>query len=374
MDAVVQFLRNAMCCCKDLHLFAGTKLHDPKHTAKYYNFPEPLNQTTPLELLICTTQLYACISTTLSGYRLIMESGYGKLRRVNRLVEIHSRDSRDTLADKIATESLLKERAAARRSIFIGANVISIGISFFWLFANSLHVTDTDWIGGVPGLIHALTVMEIGLIPLLYFMLEDGFGQLANASRLQKLVKMLQSGGVSEDALNVETYQWIVTGGWSPFWIQEYGAFEPLPDEVADTKEMNDQIAKLSTTLGAITTTRVKKEDQSVVSTALQTTATRLEADISMVRMEGYREFLYFILNWIAFYGYMLGIIVYYYEQEEFQPWHIRRMKFGLKNEDADWNGNFAGDLMWTIEPIIILTSPMLLGWLKPKPSKVKMD
>jgi len=309
-----------------------------------------------------------------------MESGYGKLRRVNHLIQIHSEQTRTyTLADKIAMESLLNERAAARRSIFIGVNVISIGISFFWLFANSLHVTETDWIGGVPGLIHALTVMEIGLMPLLYCMLEDGYGQLSKATRMKILINKLQSGSISEDDLNVETYQWIVTDGWTPFWTHDYGGLEPLPDKLTETKLLNEEITKLNTTLGAITTTTTTTTAKSTkqgeqLGVALQKTATRLETNVSMLRMEGYREFVYFVINWIAFYGYMIGVVVYYYDSDDFQPTHVRRMKFGYTNEDADWYGNFAGDLMWTIEPIIILGSPMLLNWLKPKPLKVKTD
>lgn len=372
IDAVVQFLRNALCCCKDLHLFPNTKLQDPKYTAEYYDFPPPLDKTTPLELLISTTQFYAFVSTSLSGYRLIAESGFGKLRRVNNLIQIQSSQNRYTLADKIVMESLLNQRAAAKRSIFIGINVLAIGISFFWLFANSLHVTETDWIGGVRGLIHALTVMEIGLVPLLYFMIEDGYRQLGKAIRLQTFVTTLQSGkGVSEEALNVETYDWLVMDGWTPFWTHDYGAFEPLPDDSVETKDLKQEVNKLNTTLGAVTT----KSKQHEIAPTLQKTASRLEAQISLLRMEGYREFLYFVINWIAFYGYMLGILVYYYDEDEFQPTHVWHLKFGQTNESADWYGNFAGDLMWTIEPIIILLSPVLLTWMsRAKRAKVKSE
>jgi hypothetical protein len=368
LDTVVQFVRNALCCCKDLHLFANTKLQDPTHTAEYYNFPPPLDKTTPLELLISTTQLYACASTTLSGYRLIMESGYGKLRRISQLMHIHESQSKHSLADKLVMSSLLEAQAAARKSMFIGFNVISIGISFFWLFANSLHVTETDWIGGVFGLIQALTIMEACLVPLLYYMLQDGYSLLSKANRLQALVGKLQSGSVVESDLTVETYQWIVTNGWTPFWTLDYGPVEPLPDQVTETKSVNEEVQKLSTTLNAITS---KKKD---MSTVLTNAAARLESEVSMLRMEGYREFLYFLINWIAFYGYLLGIIVYYYDEDEFTPTHVWHLKAGMKNEDADWYGNFAGDLMWTIEPIIILGSPFLLTWLKPTSIKVKKD
>jgi hypothetical protein len=380
MDAVVQFLRNAMCCCKDLHLFGDTFLHESKHTALLYDFPEPMNKTTPLELLICVTQLYASVSTTRSGYRLIMGSGYGKLRRVNRLIKLHSKSA--TLSDRIVHERLVEERQAALRSIFIGINVFCIGCSFFWLFANSLHVTETDWIGGVPALIHALTVMEVCLVPLLYFMLEDGFGQLAKSKRMKELVLVLRrGGGVPEEALNAEAYSWIVAdgypNGWNPFWVHEFDALlDALPDEISETKKLNEEITMLNTTLEAITRKGkgTNKEQESALSLALEKTAARLEEEVPVLRIEGYREFCYFVLNFIAFYGYLLGVVVFYYDKEDFQPTYVRELKLGMTNADADWHGNFAGDLMWTIEPIVILASPMLMGWMKPKIIKVKTD
>lgn len=378
MDAVVQFLRNTLCCCKDLHLFGNTFLHDPQHTALFYDFPEPMNKTTPLELLICVTQLYAFFSTTRSGYRLIMESGYGKLRRINRLIEMCPNST--SLSNKIVNESLTNERQAAHRSIFIGVNVLFIGFSFFWLFANSLHVTETDWIGGLPALIHALTVMEISLVPLLYFMIEDGFGQLAKSKRMEKLVLVLRRGGaVAEEALNSEAYSWIVAdgypNGWTPFWLNDHGAFEPLPDETTETKNLTKEISMLNTTLDAITgKAKGTKMEQDAVTLALQKTAVRLEEEVPVLRMEGYREFFYFILNLIAFYGYLLGVVVYYYDKEDFQPSAVRGLKLGMTNADADWHGNFAGDLMWTIEPIVVLSSPTIMDWMKPMTAKIKTD
>lgn len=380
MDAVVQFLRNAMCCCKDLHLFGGTFFHESKHTALLYDFPEPMNKTTPLELLICVTQLYAFVSTTLSGYGLIIKSGYGKLRRVNQLIKLHTKST--TLLDRIVNERLVEEQQAAVRSIFIGINVLCIGVSFFWLFANSLHVTETDWIGGVPGLIHALTVMEVCLLPLLYFMMEDGFGQLAKSKRMKNLVIVLMRGGVVPyEALNAEVYSWIVAdgypNGWNPFWANDFDALlDPLPDEISENKKLNDEIAKVNTTLEAITgkTKGANKEQESALSLALEKTAAHLEEEIPVLRMEGYREFFYFVLNFIAFYGYLLGIVVFYYDNEDFQPTYVRELKLGMTNADADWHGNFAGDLMWTIEPIVILGSPILMGWMKRKITKVKTD
>lgn len=378
MDAIVQLIRNALCCIKDLGLFRETKLQDPGYTALFYDFPEPMDKTTPLELLICASQFYAFVSNTRSGFRLMTESGIGKLRRIHRLLEIQSRKSLHSLPNKLARESLVHEQSVARRSVFIGFGVMCIGFSFFWLFANSLHVTETNWIGGLQGLINALTVMEVFLLPLLYFMLEDTFAQFQKSKRMEQLVLVLQGtnngGVVPGDMLNPEIYAWIVNGGWSPFWTHTYGVLEPLPDEIQDLKKLNDEVVKLTTTIDALTTTGNKKDSSAALSSALSKTAERLQDEIPTVRMEGYRGLLYFVLNSIAFYGYLLGIVVYYSQAEEVQSYTVRGLKLGMTNAAADWHGNFAGDLMWTIEPMIILGSPALLTWMKPKPQKVKTE
>ena len=38
------------------------------------------------------------------------------------------------------------------------------------------------------------------------------------------------------------------------------------------------------------------------------------------------------------------------------QPAAIRQLKLGYSNDEADWGGNFAGDFMWTVEPIFIIS------------------
>jgi hypothetical protein len=80
MDAVVQLIRNAFCCVKDLQLFASVwpTLYDPSVTRQYYEFPEPQSPT-PLDVLICICQLFAFIQTTRGGFTLLVES-WGKVR------------------------------------------------------------------------------------------------------------------------------------------------------------------------------------------------------------------------------------------------------------------------------------------------------
>ena len=108
---------------------------------------------------------------------------------------------------------------------------------------------------------------------------------------------------------------------------------------------------------------------------ALTDSIDKLSGDVSTLRLEGYREFLYFVFNFVAFYGYLMAPLAFFYDEEEKQPLHIQSMKFFYDNDYADWVGNFAGDLMWTIEPLVILSSPFLIQRARPKSlGKVKSD
>jgi hypothetical protein len=104
--------------------------------------------------------------------------------------------------------------------------------------------------------------------------------------------------------------------------------------------------------------------------------AIEMECMAKSCKLEGYLEYIYFILNSIAFYGYMLGIVAFYFPDGEAQPNAVRRLKFGYSNDYADWAGNFGGDLMWTIEPIVIFASPFLIKRLSKSRvvKKVKAD
>jgi hypothetical protein len=69
-------------------------------------------------------------------------------------------------------------------------------------------------------------------------------------------------------------------------------------------------------------------------------------------------DFLYFVLNVAAGYGYMLGCAVYYFPSSTGGS-VLETLKFNLTHSDADWWGNFTGDAAWTIEPIVIITESL---------------
>mmetsp|Transcript_14873 Transcript_14873/g.30658 ORF Transcript_14873/g.30658 Transcript_14873/m.30658 type:complete len:375 (-) Transcript_14873:129-1253(-) len=374
MDAVVQLIRNGLCCIKDLEWFQDTfpSLWDSNIFPQYYDIPAPYNQTTPLDAMIGVTQFYASVSMTTSGWTL-MHTSYGKMRRIQRLKQaLADKNEKDTDADRLIQASLVKEAMYAARSMFIGFLVMSIGIAFFWLFANSFKVTQTSLLGGVPGLIHALTVTEVGLLPLLYYMWIDSGEQLKRAARLEKLaneMKELKDRRLNAADIDLPSFEALTE--WLPFWDSGVSAFETsIPESAVEEKLVLEEKFKIQKSLDQFTTEKAK-------IVVLQDKANELLAASRVARLEGYREFLYFILNSIAFYSYMFCVLVFYFDKEETKPETVRSLMFYLDNESADWHGNFWGDLMWTIEPVIILSTPMIFASIKnaaKQKSKAKSD
>lgn len=309
-----------------------------------------------------------------------MMTSYGKFNRIQRLMEV--RNNKDTTghtdADRLVNASLVKEAFFAIRFMFIGMLVLFLGLSFFWLFCNSWHITETDWVGGLPALIHALTVMEICLLPLLFYMYKDGRETLAKANRMEKLAqKMLKEKRLTTHDVNLSSLEELT--GWLPFWDTGIWPFQTVDDSTREVKGITDEVSHVEDELERLVgitndddddgsaKTKTNKTDDNKRKEHVEEKAKELLAQVRATRMEGYREFFYLVVNAIAFYGYLVGIIVYYWDDEVSQPVWIKRLLLNMTNSDADWHGNFAGDLMWTIEPAVILTSPLFINVMRPK-------
>ena len=399
LDAYIQFLRNALCTVKNFNILGNTFLYDAKVTTQYYALPSPLDETTPLEVLIALTQFYAFIAISLAGYRMITLSGINKLNLLSRLAnirvdeakmnELKSREEDKTgggdvvvkktkttraeddaaviteVASRLISQNIfINENDAATRSVFVGVNVFAVGIAFFWLFANSFHVTSAGWIGGVANLIHSLEVMEICLLVFLYYMGKDAVRAVRRSKQMAIFVTRINSSRTRSRRLSlddvksitVEEYDWLV-GGWTPFWTNSTTSSS---DSSIETRLLSKEEEVVTSNLTSFT----RRIDDDVIDNILA------RSRISL--FEGYREYIYFILNFFAFYGYLVCILVYYHPIEASRPVYVRHMLGGMKSADADWLGNAVGDFMWTLEPIIILTSPMIIDSMKKTPTKAK--
>jgi len=387
LSTIIAFVRNGLCCIKDLNLFSSSILFDPSYTYLVFSLPPPhLNQTTPLELLIGILQFYAFISLTWEGIQSI-KRGIELKRSVQRAKQkvALQQEKKYFSAYRIVKQKLHEDAASATKAIIQGFWVACIGISFFWLFANSFHVTQTNVIGGVQALIHALTVAEIALLFVLYYMITDAAEKLKNARRIQRTVipKLESSGGrlgqaVTEDFFDANIYSWIIHNGWSPYWTIDRSGESTLEE---DAEQIQQEIQRVQLTVDTLLA--VGQGDTSMeqmLKQAADMACQRLTREAWILHMTGVLECFLVIFNVVAFYGYMLSVLSFYLAEGEDAPSYWKSMKFGLmKNADADWAGNFAGDLMWTIEPFTLIVAPHLLvsmapTGISPKSKKVKTD
>merc|ERR1711862_398092 len=164
-----------------------------------------------------------------------------------------------------------------------------------------------------------------------------------------------------------------------------FECFDPFKNEMSST-DVNEVFLKIAKAKESVAISldmwkckdneRIKlKEAQGTNNPKIEAAISPLLASADRLQFEGCRELLYFLLNFIAFYGYMLYILVYYFDDESLQPTGIKKLQFGMSNSDADWYGNFAGDFAWTIEPLVVLFSPVLLEKLGPtQMAKSKKD
>jgi hypothetical protein len=381
-----------MCCIKDLNLFPKTVLYDASVVNRMIpSLPSPLNETTPLEVAISISQFYAFYSLSRSGLSLISSS----LSQLHYLRQewhhapapppttVKTTTTATTItADRLVRDGLIQAQQMAWRNLIIGCNVLPIGISFFWLFANSWHVTSTNWIGGLQGLIHALTAMELCLVPLLYYMLVSAQDLLIKSRQYSILAMLVQTGNMTSDHVTLSAYQTMTK--WTPYWenqqqdvITNNNSSSTVDAKEDAQKKFQKEVQHVKTTLetlvndtaaAVVVVVKGEKEDK-IFQTGRSLAANHLLQQAKTYSLEGYREYIYFVVNFIAFYGYFLGVLCYYTTDEDDKRYYIRQLKLGMSHVDADWHGNFAGDFMWTIEPLIILGSPRIIRYLTQTPT-----
>jgi len=352
MDTLVQLLRNGLCCIKDLNLYPGSKLYDIATTASYYKFASPLDETTPLDLLIAICQLYAVISLIISGYHILINESFPQWMKYNHLYDyyINFNKSNDEKVKSYLDKYFQQQISLAKRNIVCGVCVLSTGIAFFWLFLSSLHVTQTGFLGGVPGLIHALEVTEVALFVLLYYMYLDVLEK-------RSIVSKVKTGSYKDE---IEWYD----PDWQPFWKDPSCACATHLKE-RNTTELDKNLQNEIQTISKIMK-QMEKDENWTKTTHISDYVENLS---HQSKKESYCNLIYFILNLLAFLGYGLCVLCYYYPNSD----DLSSLKFGFETHDADWWGNFVGDFCWTIEPFVIAFSPLWI-YSKKKASKAKME
>jgi hypothetical protein len=394
LTTIISLLRNGLCCVKDLNLFSSTALYDPSYTALLFPLPPPhLSQTTPLEFLIGIFQFYAVVALIRDGIQ-----GIKRGRKLKRSVKdaelalsLYLPPSKFGAAYRLVRQRLFEDAMLARKIVLEGFCVAVIGFSFIWMFANSFHVTPTNILGGYAGLIHALTAAEIALLILLYFMFVDACVKMKKSWRIKRdiIPKLEKSGGklgslVTEDFFDSCTYAWINNNGWDPYWTlnESHGESSVVKKDTKLHQEVQHIQLTIETLLDVAQDSQKsesKEKHHQLLPQVVAVACQRLSREAWILNMSSLIEFLSFVLNAVAFYGYLMAVLCFYFADADKEPEYWKSMKLNMRNADAEWLGNFAGDLMWTIEPFTLIIAPYLLFSMAPsevilESKKVKSD
>ena len=138
--------------------------------------------------------------------------------------------------------------------------------------------------------------MEIALVPLLYYMIKDASKAIGKSNKIQYLLEKLT--GIAKKDVSVEdtkqfmtdleTYEIVMkkTGTWTPFWASKPSS---SADAMAEEKMVVKEFEAIEQDILA-----KSKPDAIVLST---TQASALEKLSKMSKLEGYREYVYFLLE-----------------------------------------------------------------------------
>ena len=275
--------------------------------------------------------------------------------------------------------SLSEQKSKLNRDLVESCACLVIGPCFIWLAANSLHVTETPYIGGIDGVILALIFMELALLPLLYFMKTDATTEREAGSSMMDLADKCWDGDFkfkdekevfeyvsAAVAVRAETVE-PADDDKTPKKkdrdaddeaLYDKGLFEGFGQDSCKNDVLYPWYGKDSTpsaevVLEAFHTVASGVDAMSTSGGLVLDAAPLVQGGGERRHVDGLRSWLYVFLNFAAFYGYALSIIVYYLPSGASAL--ADALKLGMADEAADWWGNFAGDLCWTIEPAMII-------------------
>jgi hypothetical protein len=391
----VQLFRNAFCVMKSL-LPASSIFQLPYFTdSSFY----PLTITTTIELLIAPTQFAAVIFNCMSGYGNV-NNGKEDLIRVEKwlaaingvfLLKPFKSSSAEFL---VIIAGLETDKTALKRRIFIGYLEMIFGVAFLFLVLNSLHIVGPSHPKPV---IDALIWMEVGLVYILVIMWQSFTNKVKDFQRLSKYSAFVKSMKVktAEDLLlraidsgfdRAEIFGGFVAlhPSYAPAWRRHGFSDANTGTKDAVRKALSEEIQTEFRTVTAVFSKFTSIEKSASGSDGEhQSLSLTLEKEAYEARLQAPLELIFFVLNFTAWYGYLLGILAFYVPEaardaslgiadyamnsiQEFGAPHswCKVLMFGLSHGDADWWGNLAGDMAWTIEPLLMLIQKPIIGYL----------
>ena len=286
----------------------------------------------------------------------------------------------DSDAELIVHTSIAQNLIASYLRVLQGLIQIAFAVCFGLLGTNTLK--GAGFFEGKAGqakleryVIDGLLVMDIGLLYFLWVMWSKFVGHVVDSTRCNKLAELLDSKDdrdfVSESLCDVALeagykpsslpllYSQVTSDNRTPTWLQ------PVATPTATLllqcfEEVEDNLDTFAERRASSQSSKDKNGSVSASKLARSNAAYKLRLQAFEGSSAAPLDLVYFVLNFIAGYGYLLGILAYYFPGQNAQ-WH-RVLKFGLGHDASSWWGNLAGDVAWTLEPLLVIAFAYLAG------------
>lgn len=386
----IQLIRNALCVVKSLSPSNASFMQIASPKSAF-----PVNEITVIELVIAVTQYAPVVFLIIASYKSFVAGSRDSHRSKKLLIGLDNLSiqggSLGSAEYTILRQAILREKDGGVTRQITGFWEFVIGCCFVFLGNNSLHLRGPTH--PLP-LIRALCFMEVGLIYFLFLMLKSILENISLSikinnftKRIDDLLKKLKDEKSPKlpDYSELRLLQIASDVGYLDNLMEVYKILDvsfpaSYHRSISNLEGLREDLGSINAFLANNrSTTKTEKEDKNYVkddrTNALLSYQERLQKRKSETKIEMINTTILFILNFIAFYGYMMSILSFYYpnastsDDASVMEYFTKIFCLNLSLSAADFYGSLAGDIAWALEPAYVL---FVIPFLKAKTSHVK--
>jgi hypothetical protein len=354
-------IRNAGCVAKSLL----PKEHILQKVVPLGSF---LKNVKVVEYIIAPAQAAGVAYNVYNGYNDVVAGFNNYNQLTNQLATIDNTPVVDKSASLLLRQSVVVDQNNARTKLFVGLCKFTIGAGFVFLVLNTLHLNPPSH--PLP-LFRALIFIELSLISILCVMLKGIIGSFLKAKNLFKVSSIFET---SLDRLN--TQQRIGVASGAGFGLNSFDTLQVVDSSFTpghrlkkfSPESVQQDVAALSTLLSG--------GDERV---SVNDLGRDLFKKASLLLHETVLESAYFLLNAVAFYGYLIAVLDFFFPRSKLDLSTafgavISALMLKLSADTAMDVGFFTGDLAWTVEPALALASPFILNYLAQQVDRIQQN
>jgi hypothetical protein len=382
-----QFFRNLLFVIKTLAPSSAQYLQIAFPTALY-----PFNKVLIIEFVIAVTQFLGSLFFIQSGLADYRSGKQHACRNKQLLTEL---DRLSIQGGSISPIEYTILRHGLRNNIcnsctkrFAGIAQVAIAIAMAILMLHSLHIRGSNHPTPV---FQALLLMETGLMYFLIVMWKGIFRSLNNASKAGKLITKIDelkkklheaTNPKCPDYSERRLLQFATEVGFLDNMMDIYQILHKSFNSASPTNPIlsegiREDLGEMLIFLAESNIIKVgdPKIIRAEILEKLDDYTQRLFQYQQNMKTDALITFISFAVNAVAFYGYMMGALAFFFpaaalsEDASYSEFFSKLFMLNLSNDDASNYGIFAGDLAWTVEPLLVL---FLFPYLKSRSSSRK--